>query len=58
MINAILDNIRFLILVASLLGLLILAAKLLADGHKDERAACIKAGYSWSPTKYVCTVKP
>jgi hypothetical protein len=51
-------NIQFIIIVGLALAMLIGAAKLLSYGYSDKREACIKAGYVWSPTKYVCTVKP
>lgn len=53
-----LDNLGFALFVFMAMAVLILAAGALSDAHKDKREACIKAGYTWSPTKYVCTVEP
>lgn len=52
------DNIQFIIVVGLAFSMLIGAAKLLSHGYSDKREACVKAGYVWSPTKYVCTVQP
>jgi len=46
------------VFVAICVGLMFGIAALLSYKHQDKRAACIKAGYTWSPTKYVCTVNP
>lgn len=50
------DNVRFTVFVILALAGLMLVANVLAGAHKDERDACIKAGYEWSATKYVCVV--
>ena len=51
------DNIQFVIFVVVCLSMLIGAAKFLQYAHKDEQVACVAAGYTWSPTKYVCVIK-
>ena len=52
------DNVWFVVDVVIGISILIGAASLLSHGYSDKREACIKAGYKWSPTKYVCVVNP
>lgn len=56
--DAFIDNVQFVVFVGLALLLLCFAAMGLAKLHEPERRACVKAGYEWSATKYVCVVKP
>ena len=50
------DRFQLTIIVAALLTILFLGAAGLSQLTKNDREACIKAGYEWSAVKYVCVV--
>jgi len=50
------DNFQFVIIMSLALGALFLGAGAMSELTKPKRESCIKAGYTWSATKYECVV--
>jgi hypothetical protein len=48
------ETFQAIVISAIAISVMILMAGVLSEAHSSQKEACIKAGYEWSATKYVC----